>query len=528
MDDLFGGVNPRVILHNFFRACKRLIWFVLAATIAYGVYSYRQADAAYCPYYSSSAVFSVRASYYATTDITSYSSHINATAAEMLSATFPYVVRSENTQMLLMQELGRNSIPASINATSTADAALFTLTTTSTDPQAAYDVLCATITIYPKAASTILGDTQINTINMPTGPSTKPINANNAKDAAISAATPVFALGVVLIFLLSLTRKTVHSAEDLRKLANLKCLSYVPEVKLKKRSNVSNLNITITNPRTGSVFSESIRNLRLKVQKAMQQRHAKVLMISSTVPNEGKTTVATNLALSLAAEGNRVILIDGDLRKQSLKAALGVTKPSSGLVEILSGSTKDFSLLNVPNSTLLLLSGDKTTGKPQPLLDTPRMKQVIELLRDRLDYIIIDTPPAGMLSDAATISKYADATLYIVRQDLASTTQVRNSLQTLTAVDAPILGCVLNQTQAGTTRYGYGSKYSGGYGYSYGYKYSDSYHYYGRSHYSKSEDASANAPVRPTKRTDGPKFSAESLSKELHRTVAAKKDSSKS
>ena len=96
-----------------------------------------------------------------------------------------------------------------------------------------------------------------------------------------------------------------------------------------------------------------------------------------------------------------------------------------------------------------------------------------------MDYIIIDTPPTGILSDAATIAKYADCALYVVRQDQASTTQIFNALQTLNSVEIPILGCVLNHTQAGTTRYGYGSKYSGSYGYSYGYKYSDSYRRYG-------------------------------------------------
>ena len=122
----------------------------------------------------------------------------------------------------------------------------------------------------------------------------------------------------------------------------------------------------------------------------------------------------------------------------------------------------------------MLLSGDETIEQPQPLLDTPRLRQVLDLLRGKLDYIIIDTPPAGILSDSATIAKYADATLYVVRQDLASTTQILNSIQALSASDVDLIGCVLNQTQAGTTRYGYGSKYHSGYSYKY---YAGSYGY---------------------------------------------------
>ena len=483
MDDprqeLFSGFNPRVVIHNFISACKRLIWIVIAVSIAFGYFSYRRADRAYSPYYSSEAVFSVTASYYATTDILSYSTFINTTAAQTLSATFPYVIRSENTQRLLKQELGMDYIPGTINATATADAALFTLTVTGSNAQHAYDLLKATIKVYPQAASTILGDTRIDVINMPLGPSTKPMNTNNAVQQGLSSVVPVFLGGLLLIFLLALTRKTVHSADDLRKLVNLKCLAYIPGIKLKKRSHSNNLTITITNSRVGSIFSESVRNLRVKVQKAMDHRHAHILMISSTIPDEGKTTVATNLALSFAAEGSKVVLIDGDLRKQSLKSALGIDQPSEGLVEFLSDNAKTVSLLSVPHSSLYLLSGDKTTDQPQPLLDTPRLKKLFDSLREHVDYIIIDTPPTGILSDAATIAKYADCALYVVRQDQASTTQIFNALQTLNSVEIPILGCVLNHTQVGTTRYGYGSKYSGSYGYSYGYKYSDSYRRYG-------------------------------------------------
>lgn len=478
-------INFAVILHNFINAAKRLAWIGLILALVVGSFQYYRVDSSYSPVYSSSVVFSVQASYASTTDIGNRSNWLDNSAAASLSQTFPYIIRSENTRMLLELELGR-SIPAnSITATSTADTGLFTMTATANAPQDAFDIMNAAITIYPQAASSILGDTQIHIINIPLEPPTTPDNANNALSSALTYAAITFVVCVLVIFLLSLTRKTVHAAEDLRKLVNLKCLAYIPAVKLKKRTKKANLTLTITNPRVNSAFNEAIRNLRVRLQKILKEKDAKVLLVTSTLPNEGKTTVSVNLALSLASEGKRVILIDGDLRKQSLKASIGLSDPSDGLVEILSGTTKNFRLLNVPNSTLLLLSGDETTDQPQPLLDTPRMQQVLDLLRERLDYIIIDTPPAGILSDAATIAKYADATLYIVRQDLASTAQILNSIQALSANDVELIGCVLNQTQAGTTRYGYGSKYHSGYGYKY---YTGSYSSKGRSRYDEAAD----------------------------------------
>lgn len=491
-----GGIldfNLPVVLHNFYNAAKRLIWFALALALGAGAFAFYRTNRSYSPLYSSSVVFSVHANYATTVDIVAIrSAWLDGTAAEMLSETFPYIISSENTKMLLQLELGR-PVYGDISAVATADAGLFTMTATSNTAQGAYDLMKAAITVYPQAASNVLGDTQIFIINEPQSPPEKPVNKNKALATGLEVAIPVFLAGVAAIFLLSLTRKTVHSAEDLRKLVSLKCLAYVPSVKMKKHSNQSHLTLTITNPRVNSTFNESLRNLRIKVQKILWDKHQKILLVTSTLPNEGKTTVATNLALSLAQEGKKVILVDGDLRKQSLKESVGVTDPSDGLPDLLAGTSDNFRLLTVPNSTLLLLSGDNTVDQPQALIDTPRMKQVLDLLRERMDYIIIDSPPAGILSDAATLSKYADATLYIVRQDMASTAQIVTSIQTLTTNDINLIGCVLNQTQAGTTRYGYGSKYSAGYGYSYGYKYSNNSYAYGRKRYSRYDEAEDTA-----------------------------------
>lgn len=488
----FMDFDIRIVFHNFVNAAKHFLWIVVILAILVGVYVGYNADRSYVPYYRAQAIFSVQASYSATTDILSHSNFLDKSAAMTLSATFPYVIDSEHARMLLERELLR-APNGKIVATATADAALFTMTVTSNNAQDAFDVLNAAITVYPQAASSILGDTQLHIINCPVAPPTTPINVNTSVKTGFTYGITVLLVGVIAIFILSLTRKTVHSAEDLRNLVNLKCLAYVPSVTLKKHSKTSNLHVLVTNPRVSSSFNESIRNLRVKIQKHMSKTKSQILLITSTLPNEGKTTVATNLALSLASEGKRVILIDGDLRKQSLKGTLGIDASSDGLVEILSGETKNFRLLNVPKSTLLLLSGDATVDQPQPMLDTLRFKQLLELLRKKLDYIIIDSPPAGILSDAATTAKYADATLYIVRQDLANSAQILDSIQSLSANNINLIGCVLNHTQAGTTRYGYGSKYGAGYGYAYGYKYSNSYYSYGSQRYSSYSDAEKTA-----------------------------------
>ena len=420
------GIDLSVFLHNFRRTLQHFFWVPIVLGLLLGGMSWLRAARSYAPVYQSSAVFSVSAGFSSSTDILSHSTYLDSNAAAQLSATFPYVLQSDRMQLLLQQELGDQRAPVSLSASSVADAALFTLTATGSDPQAVYDTLLAAIEVYPAAATTILGDTQIQVIDQPVEPSAAPINANTALQTGIRREAP---------------------------------------------------SLLLTHAGTGSDFSEAMRNLSLKLQRITSKHGAKVVLITSTVPGEGKTTVASNLALALAAEGKRVILIDGDLRKQSLKPLFGIGAHSDGLVEVLSGKAKNFRLLPVPDSGLLLLSGDGTVAQPQRLLGSPRMGQILELLRQKLDYILIDTPPAGVLSDAAALAKYADGAIYVVRQDMANSVQIVNSVQSLSGA-VPLYGCVLNCTQAGTTRSGYR------YGYRYGYQYGYSSHYSHYSHYS--------------------------------------------
>ncbi len=464
--------NLKLILCNFIGAAKRLGWIVVLLAVLVGALGYYTTDRNYRPLYSSSAVFSVTATYTDTNDLLSYKTYLSISAASNLAATFPYIISSDTARELLRQKLQTTEINATVTAKATADAALFTLTSQSRDPQAAFDVLLATVEIYPHAASSIIGDTQIQIITLPTAPPATPSNQNSASRQGLIFAFVTLLLGFAGIYLLSMSRKTVHTAEDLHRLINLKCLGYVPWIRQKKHSRKVGFRLLVTDPHVATAFSESIRNLRVKLLRQASAIDARAIMVTSTLPNEGKSTIAANLALSLAAEGKRVILVDGDLRKQTLKSAFGLKAPSDGLVDILSGKAQNFRLLTVPNSTLLLLSGNKISAQPQVLLDSDKMRQLMELLRSKLDYIIIDSPPAGILSDAATLVKYVDGTLYVVRQGLANAGQIQDTIQSLSADGVELLGCVLNCTQANLSRYGYGGKYGG---YADGYRYSSAY-----------------------------------------------------
>lgn len=464
-DDEVLEIDLSVMWHNFLVAWKHLFWIPLVLMILGGGFMYLRNRNPGEYTYTSKAVFAVSANYSSSTDILSYNYYYDKAAAKQLSATFPYILSSDAMNMLIRQDLGVKEVNGVITASSVAEAGLFILNVTSSTPEDAYTILNSVIRVYPQAATAVLGDTQITIIDEPTIP-TEPNETYSEKRPVVIGIAIGALLGLVILFLISLSRKTVHAADDLRKLVNLPCIAYLPQVHVKKRKKNVGQSITIQNEKTGTDFVESVRLLRRKVIKSLQNVDGcKVLMVTSTIPDEGKSTVSTNLALSLAADGYRVILIDADLRNQSLKKTLAMDTPSEGLTELLTGKNKQFALLEVPDSSLLLLAGDKTVEHPQRLLDSKRMENIIQTLRDQLDYIIIDTPPCGVLSDAATLAKYADAAIYVVRQDMASTYQIAESIQAISNTGVKIIGTVINGTQQGTTQYGYGSKY----GYTYGY-----------------------------------------------------------
>ena len=195
----------------------------------------------------------------------------------------------------------------------------------------------------------------------------------------------------------------------------------------------------------------------------------KIILVTSTMPGEGKTTIAVNLAQSLSRNGAKVILVDADLRKPSVKQALGVTKTSAGLNDALAledPATVIGMLLEQQHGSLWLLAGDKAPQDTHQV-DAPALRRVLDILSKDVDYIIVDTPPCGLLADSVNVARAADCVLYVLGAGAVQIPYVLDSMQFLDEAGTPLLGCVLNGISGGShSGYGYGY---GSYGYGYGY-----------------------------------------------------------
>jgi capsular exopolysaccharide synthesis family protein len=184
-------------------------------------------------------------------------------------------------------------------------------------------------------------------------------------------------------------------------------------------------------------------------------------MVTSALPQEGKTTTSVNLAIVLAQHGARVLLIEGDMRRSGVSQALHL-QSDIGLSTILEQDTiadsAIRSIADVPN--LWVLPAGPVALHPSEMLASARMRDLLRNLEPEFDHIIIDTPPVLSVTDAALLSALADSTLLVIRAGMTSRVALRRVHDVLAHVDARIMGVILNATDfTEPDRYYYGSRY---------------------------------------------------------------------
>lgn len=453
---------------GFWKQAKRFWWLLVALAILGGSLMYVHTVRSYQPMYQAQAVFSVSVSYGNGTDIIDYANYYDYAAAQLAAETFPYLIKSEAMSQRLKQQLGTNYINGNISASSLGGSTnFFRMTVTSSDPQAAYDILRAVMDIYPQISRQVIGQTQLTVNREPVLPK-EPYNAFGWRRNTVLGAAAGAGLGAAVLLVFVMLSGTVYKPEELRPFTSLPCLATVPDVLVKKRKKGNAAPILSTHMDQEDPFCEAFRLLRLKLLRQMEEKQEKVILFTSSLPAEGKSCLAANTALALANADKKVLLIDGDLRIQSLKATLQLNHKSTGLNELLSGKREAPELVAVGETGLYLLAGDEVARNPAPLLRHERLNPIMDALRQQFDYIVIDTPPSLMMADASMMCRYADRVVYVVRQDYAARNQVADGIQTLNAAGAQLAGFVFNRADSGTSgHYGYSYRY--GYGKHYGY-----------------------------------------------------------
>lgn len=208
--------------------------------------------------------------------------------------------------------------------------------------------------------------------------------------------------------------------------------------------------------------SEAYRQLRTNLQFVSVGAVPKIIVVTSAMPGEGKSSVAGNLALSLSRAGGRVCLIDGDLRRPSIAQYFGLVG-DAGLSTLIVGRASVDDVLQPVDSSLYAITSGAIPPNPTELLGTPAYTRLLSELRERFDTVILDAPPVLPAADAAVLAAAADGVIFVVQAGRTGREQVERALARLSQVHARVLGAVLNMVRVpvrGRRQYSYGSGYT--------------------------------------------------------------------
>lgn len=380
-----------------------------------------------------------------------------------LSQSFPDILANTGLSADMkqyMQMSQEEKLPGSIRMYNTSSSNMLNVAITAGDDNQANEMMAAFQEAYPEYASKNVGTVELSVIDY-TQASEKPVNPYPRIKYILMGMIAGGGCVFLILGIYALTRKTIRRESDMKKIVNLDCLAYIPKVKEKKRTGKEVRHILISDKRVSYDFRQAVRTIQSRTAKHLKEENAKTLLITSSLPSEGKTTFAVNLAQAMADEGKRVILVDCDLRHPSIGTMLGIENNGGGLPDVLDEKLELDQAIQKYKDNIMVLCAGKAREDTTNVLSNPRLRDILDTLGSQYDYVVIDTPPVSFFTDASIISEYADAGIYLVRQDYVEARFVREGMEMLAGAELKLVGYVLNYVEAGFLNYGYHNYYYG-------------------------------------------------------------------
>jgi capsular exopolysaccharide synthesis family protein len=304
-----------------------------------------------------------------------------------------------------------------------------------------------------------------------------PVGPNRTR-TVIAAFFLSIGLGVGLALFFEYLDDTVHSTEEVERMLHLPALAVIPSVGSgarrrvlpgstalqKQNGNGNGHSELLMNVDSRSPLAEAYRHLRTSVLLSTAGRAPKSLLVTSSLPGEGKTTTAVNTAMSLAQTGASVVIIDADMRRPRLQSIFDM-QGQQGLSSILSSDTSDGDMLAMVRSDeesgLNILTSGPIPPNPAELLGSDQMRRLLAVLQQNYTHVVVDSPPVSSFTDGVLISSMVDGVLLVVHGGKSSRHIVRRSKQLLNDVGAKIFGVVLNNINLQSHDYYYYQSYYG-------------------------------------------------------------------
>lgn len=467
MENVFKN-NKTIDIASIIRDVLRQWWAIALFALSISLLATTVAKYRYKPVYTTSATFIVN-TLGSNTSAYSNISSANATAEKLQT-----VLESSVFQRAIAKELGVPEYTAETTVSVLEETNLMTLTVSEKTGLSAYRYIRAILDNYSTISDYVVQGVVIDVIQEPVFPS----YASNSSGAGVYKKYGLYAgiiIGILYVAYFSYMKDTVKNAKEASSKLAARLLGsiyhegrwFISRRKTKKTAMV------ITNPILSFRYAESCRLAASRIRSRMDRKKAKTLLVTSVAENEGKSTVASNIAIALAQEGKQVLLIDADFRKPSLYKIFEVPEEeATNFVDILrTGEGLENAIKKYPHQDLHFILNNAATGSIDDVLASGRLKTIIRYAKEKFDYVILDTAPMGLVPDAEGLAEYADESLLVVRQDRVLARNINDAIDTLNATGGHVLGVVFNDAMTGMNGihsvYGYGSYGSGRYGGSY-------------------------------------------------------------
>lgn len=436
LDSGLIAFDPIVLVQDLMK--RWLLVVVVAITL--GVGAYILSDLTYKPVYQTKATFVV------TSRSSSGTVYTNISSANSLSGVFTEVLNSSLLRKTVMQEAGISGFDGTITARSINGTNLLTLQVSGSNPRTVYAVAKSIIDNHEELTYEIIGDIILEVLQEPVIPAF-PVNSSNASQNMRNVIILTALATSALIMFLSFNRDAVRSNKEARKKLDCHFLGEIPhENKYKtfrKLLQREKTGIIISNPTTSFHFTENIHKLRRRMEQRMGS--GRVLMVTSVMENEGKTTVAVNIALALAQKYDRVLLLESDLRKPACHTIMDHKDIKVTVKEVLLGKAKpEDAVVQDRASGMYMMLDPKGIRNPGDLLGSKATADLIQWCRDNFDFVVMDLPPMSVATDTESVLEFADGSMLVVRQNIVRADALNRAIAALKRGKAKLTGCVLN------------------------------------------------------------------------------------
>lgn len=435
----FGDFYP----HGIFSILLKNLWVIVALCISALMCYTSVYKLTYTPSYTSSATFMVSAK-------DSTSAYNSLTTTQSMASVFVEVFQSNVLREKIRVEMPDQQFDGAISTRTIPQTNLLVVTITSSKPDTAFRALNLLVDNYSSISDYLFANAQLEVIKDPVVPSapSNPMNVR-AKYTPVLLLSGLFSVGLIMVFYL--TRDTVKTPSGARRKIDARLLRTIKhEVKNKTfRSQLLRKNIAplLGNSLIKKDFTEDNLSLCSALEYHARKRGQKVILVTSVGENEGKSTIAANLALALAEKNRKVVLLDCDFRKPSLhkifETPLQKDKTLTSYM-LQDEANPEHYLLPEKKHGITLGFSQNSNRNIAKMLNNGKLPALLQYLRDRADYVILDTPPMLAAADAELIATMADTAILVVRSDFMPTSAINDGLDRLRASAPEVCGFVLN------------------------------------------------------------------------------------